>query len=391
MHHPRQTGLDVKLKIASVRIFVLSGIEVTPPVSRRKIRAETMLVSVETDAGILGISEIKYAPKSATIRFICDELAPFLKGKDPLDTERLMHQMLWRFNNRGHGGVWNHAVSAIDVALWDIKGKFLKQPVWRLLGGAQVSVPAYVTFGLREYSREELAEAAAYWVGQGHTRLKMMVARLDIDGRIDQRGATGAHREANPIEDEARVKAVRDSVGEGIELSIDAACLLRFEAALRWCERLAPYGIAWFEEPLQFNDSRLMAELSRRTSIPLSAGQWENFAKLVDLARDGAVAILNPTVGAVGGYTMGAKVSAVGQAFNLPIANGDHFDLHLLAGMPNGWRAEFHLIEWLTSRILYNGLPEPVNGSVSPSDRPGLGFEWNDDAVREFTVARHDA
>ena len=74
-----------------------------------------------------------------------------------------MHQMLWRFNTRAHAGVWNFAASAIDVALWDIKGKFYNAPVWRLLGGAQKAIPSYITFGLRAYSRDELAEAARRW------------------------------------------------------------------------------------------------------------------------------------------------------------------------------------------------------------------------------------
>src|SRR5687768_3742587 len=96
---------------------------------------------------------------SATAAFIQQDLLPFLKGKDPLENERLMHQMLWRFNTRAHAGVWNFAASAIDVALWDIKGKFYNAPVWRLLGGAQKAIPSYITFGLRAYSRDELAEA----------------------------------------------------------------------------------------------------------------------------------------------------------------------------------------------------------------------------------------
>ena len=102
-----------------------------------------------------------------------------------------MHQMLWKFNTRAHAGVWNFAVSAIDVALWDIKGKFFKTPIWRLLGGAQKSLPAYITFGLRAYSRDELAEAAKYWVGRGESRLKIQVGRLNIRGEMDPSGRGG--------------------------------------------------------------------------------------------------------------------------------------------------------------------------------------------------------
>ena len=132
-----------------------------------------------------------------------------------------MHQMLWNFNSRAHAGVWSFAVSAIDVALWDIKGKFFNIPVWRLLGGAQKSGPSYLTYGFRSYSREELVEAAQHFVAQGHKRLKIVVGRLNIHGQMDSSGASTEHREDNPAKDEARVRAVREAVGDDVELMVD--------------------------------------------------------------------------------------------------------------------------------------------------------------------------
>jgi L-rhamnonate dehydratase len=374
------------LKISDSEILELGNIPVTPPLFKEPVRATVRLLKLKTDEGIIGVSQIGGFMHSATIAFIQNDLAPFLKGKDPLETERLMHQMMWKFNTRAHAGVWNFAVSAIDVALWDIKGKFYNAPVWRLLGAAQKSLPAYITFGLRAYARDELAEAAKHWVAKGQTRLKIQVGRLNIRGEMDPSGAGAEHREDNPAEDEARVRAVREAVGESVELMVDANCLMKYDAALRWCKRLEPYQLMWFEEPIVHNDPHLLAELRKQASIPIAAGQWENFSKLCELVKERSVDFLNIHVLSVGGFTMGMKAAGMAQAFNLPVGNGDQFDLHLHAAVPNGWRAEFHVNNWLTWNMVYKEVPGPVNGWVTLSERPGLGLELNEDAVEEYRI-----
>ena len=160
------------MKIAAIEILDLKNISVKPPLFKDPVRSSATLVKVETDGGLVGVSHIYGPTPAVSAALIKEELTPFLKGQDPLETERLMHHMLWRFNSRSHGGIWNFAVSAIDIALWDIKGKHFKMPVWRLLGGAQKTLPAYITFGVRAYSKEELVEAAKHWVSNGHSRLK---------------------------------------------------------------------------------------------------------------------------------------------------------------------------------------------------------------------------
>jgi L-alanine-DL-glutamate epimerase-like enolase superfamily enzyme len=375
------------LKIADIRTLTLADIPIEIPFQKSPTRSTLHFVFVETDDGIVGMSEIGHGTKSAIIALIENDLAPFLKGRNPLETERLMHLMLRNFNFRAHTGAWNAAASAIDVALWDIKGKYFDTPVWRLLGGAQRTVPAYLTCGLRTYSTEQLVESANYWVSQGQTRQKILVARMNILGAVDINGSSGEHREQDPSVDAARVKAVREAVGDEVELMVDASCLLPFEAALRWFKKLEPYNLMWFEEPIIHNDVHLLAELRRRTSIPIAAGQWESLSKLTDMVRNGAVDILNPTVGFVGGFTMGMKAAAVAQAFNLPIGNGTHYDMHLHAAVPNGWRAEFHLKEWLTAKAVYEDFPGPEAGWVTLTEKAGLGLELRDDACREFRVS----
>jgi L-rhamnonate dehydratase len=374
------------MKIAEVEIIELQNIPITPPLFKAPVRAAARLLRITTDDGIAGLSQIGGFMHSATIAFIQNDLARFLKGKDPLETERLMHQMLWKYNTRAHAGVWNFAASAIDVALWDIKGKYFNAPVWRLLGAAQKSLPAYITFGLRAYSRDELAAAAKYWVAKGQNRLKIQVGRLNVRGEMDPSGASAEHREDNPAEDEARLRAVRETVGDSVELMADANCLMKYEAALRWCKRFEPYNLMWFEEPIVHNDPRLLAELRGQTTIPIAAGQWENFFKLCDLVKERAVDFLNIHVLSVGGFTMGMKAAAVAQAFNLPVGNGDLFDLHLLAAVPNGWRAEIHVNNWALSNLIYKEVPSLVNGWVTLNEQPGVGLELNQDAVNEYRV-----
>lgn len=372
------------MKIADIELVELKNIPVTPPLFKEPVRTGVRIVKVKTDQGLVGISQLGGFMHPASAAFIQQDLLPFLKGKDPLENERLMQQMLWKFNTRAHAGVWNFAVSAIDVALWDIKGKFYNAPVWRLLGGAQKSVPAYITFGLRAYSREDLAGAARYWVAKGQRRLKIQVGRLNIRGEMDPSGASAEHREDDPAEDEARIRAVREAVGDQVELMADANCLMKLDAAVRWCKRLEPYNLMWFEEPIVHNDPHLLAQLRKQTPIPIAAGQWENFYRLADLVKQDAVDFLNIHVLSVGGFTMGMKAAGLAHAFNLPVGNGDQFDFHLHAAVPNGWRAEIHVNNWLTANVVYKGLPELADGWVTLNEKPGLGLDLHDDAVKEF-------
>jgi L-alanine-DL-glutamate epimerase-like enolase superfamily enzyme len=260
----------------------------------------------------------------------------------------------------------------VDIALWDIKGKHLGQPVWRLLGGYSATVPAYITFGLLEYSREQLVEAAKQFINQGHDKLKMVVA---INGAQD------------PAEDAARVRAVREAVGDQVELMVDANYLFSFPVALDLAKRIEPYGIKWFEEPVYGNDARLLANLRRQTRIPISAGQneghkWRHRELLVHEAVD----IIQPNVVYVGGYTEGLKVAAMAQAYNIPIANGGgwpHHNMHLIAAVANGWRVEFHVPMWVTGEMIYRDPPKPSSGTVTLTEQPGLGLTPNEEALKE--------
>src|SRR5690606_27651780 len=151
------------------------------------------------------------------------------------------------------------------------------------------------------------------------------------------------------------------------------------------------YHLYYFEEPVYGNDARLLADLRRRTSIPIAAGQnegskWRHREFMIHQSVD----IVQPNVCYVGGFTEALKVAAMAQAFNLPLSNGGgwpHLNAHLMAGVDNGTRVEFHLLMWRASEYIFTNTVSPAAGEVRLTDRLGLGLEANEDALRETLVA----
>jgi len=345
-------------------------VPVKVPLLAEPVPWRVVFVRVQTDDGLTGYGVTGGTQRSATVGLINREAGPMVVGKSPLETERLWHELFRGLNPRFQTGAWSSAVSAIDIALWDLKGKILGQPVWRLLGGNSQRVEAYITFGLLEYSREQLVEVAQMVTSQGHDKLKMVVA-------ID--------RGRNVAEDTARVRGVREAVGDGVELMVDANYLFDLPHARDLAGRLEPYRITWFEEPVYGNDARLLAQLRKQTNVPISAGQNEGHKwRHIELLLHEAVDILQPNVCWVGGYTEGVKVAHMAQAFNVPIANGGgwpHHNMHLIAAVANGWRVEFHYLMWMAGNAIFQDPPQPEAGWVTLPDRPGLGLEPKEDVL----------
>ncbi|MDE0220337.1 MAG: mandelate racemase/muconate lactonizing enzyme family protein [Spirochaetaceae bacterium] len=344
-----------------------NGIIGYPPRPRRKGFSR---LTITTDDGAIGM-----APGPGPNRALIDQLAAVVTGQDPLAADALwqrMYQGNWR--KPVAKGEHIRAMSAIDNALWDLRGKVTGQPAWKLLGGAQRELPAYAAGGYYQEGKglAELAAEAAHAVELGFRAVKM---------KIGWAGATLR-------EDAERVGAVREAIGPDVDLMIDANNAWDFATALRFAllvERHDPY---WFEEPVHADDVQGSAALARAQPIPIASGENEftrwGFRDLID-ARAAHYIQADPNV--CGGLTEWVKIAAYAGAHHLPMA--PHGDAHLgavaVAAVTNGQIVE------MGPALLSDELvapPEFRDGRIVMSDRPGLGIEWNEDLIER--LARGD-
>jgi L-rhamnonate dehydratase len=340
---------------------------------------EGMLVAqVETDDGLQGIGISRDTGRFAVRELINREIAPFLAGKDPLATEKIWKDAPWEIgmSYMSRGGAIGRAVGAVDQALWDVKGKYLGQPIYRLLGGASTSsVGAYTTFGFNVYSLEELVELAKRMAREGHDPLKYQ--------------AVAADRGQDISVDVARIQAVREAIGERVRLIVDCNGKFDFTHARELLRRIEPYHITCVDHPVYNRDVRLMAELRRCTAIPLAAratgeNQWDNR----ELIMAEAVDIMHANVLDGGGYTECVKVAHMAELFHLPIGTGGGWYLQngqLIAGVSNGWLTEFHLLRERIYEMVYIQPPVARNGRLPLPEKPGIGLELNQAAIEEYT------
>jgi len=343
-------------------------------------------VEVETAGGLIGHGMTTIIDSIGTAALINGIAGPAIIGSSALDTEAVWEKLYWKLSPRGQTGFSGHVIAPIDIALWDIKGKALGVPIATLIGGAREAVPIYVTFGPHFLNREELVAVAKDMVSRGYWSLKMVVGH----------GAM-ANRDRMPMEDVvrediARARAVREAVGDKVHLHVDGNCSFDLPNAERLALALKELDLDFFEEPLLQNDVRLMAELRRRTGIRIAAGQNEALSfRFRDMLVGGAVDFVQPNVMITSGYTHCIKIAGMAAAFNIGMHNGGAGalqNMHLHAGLANGGYCEWHLPWMLMNSKLYKDMPEPVKGRLSIPKRPGLGFEADPAALREFVMKR---
>ena len=344
---------------------------------------DAAIVRVETDDGIVGWGEGKNAAGStgtysALVHLINREVAPLLVGRDPRDINAIW-EMLYNGERyelasaAGHAmprlarrGLTVAAISAVDIALWDIFGKSLGEPVWRLLGGRKAErMPAYASGGWAPV--ETIGDQLKSYVeGGGFKAVKMRVGAID-----------GA-----PHLSAARVRAAREALGSGISLMVDAHGTYTVADAKRFANLVEDCDLAWFEEPVIADDKPGMAELRAHCSIPVAAGESDatRFA-FRDLAMLRAADILQPDLGFCGGISEAMRIAALASSFNLKLAP------HLWAGAPAFFAglhvcaaaASSFIVEYSlgANPMLHDLIDETVelrDGMVAIPDRPGLGI-----------------
>lgn len=330
---------------------------------------EFTFVKIETDAGVTGYGVGR--PKAGE-KELRELFAKKLVGRDPTMTEAIWAE-LWSPKLYGRRGLETRALSSIDLALWDIKGKLAGLPLYRMLGGFRTRIPTYVAggyYGPGKTTEDLQAEMVSY-VERGARAVKMKVGAVSIR------------------EDVERVKAVRSAIGPDILLMVDANCAYRYYDAIQFARRVEEQDVFWFEEPVQPDDYEGFAKIAAATSIPLAAGENE-YTKhgFRDLIATRAVAILQPDARYSGGVTEFMKIAALAEAHGLDICpHGDQqAHLNLLAAIPNARLLEFYPRE--VSSIwadVYIHAPEfNADGTVTVPEVPGLGCDPNEEALAAF-------
>ncbi|MEJ5992226.1 mandelate racemase/muconate lactonizing enzyme family protein [Ramlibacter sp. PS3R-8] len=372
------------MKIASVRATPLNLPVTMGSGARAKSTSLSLcLVDVELDDGRIGTGMTAITEEEVIASIVNDIASHALVGMDPLRHEQVWDKLYWLLTPRGQSGYASHAIAAIDLALWDLKGQILGQPVWRLMGGARSQVPVYATFGFAFFDRDELAAAAKAWVERGFKRLKMTVGHHALQRRDEPRPLADVI-----AEDVKRVEAVRNAVGSDVQIFIDANCSLDYFHASVLAQRIEDFGIAFFEEPVSQNDIPNLVRLRGKTRIPLAAGQNEGLAsRFRDMLVAQAVDVVQPNACISGGYTQCLRIAGMAAAFNTQFANGGawpHHNMHLHAGLANGSLVEYHSVAVEVCKQVFDDLPEPSQGMLALPDVPGLGFRPNRERIAEL-------
>jgi L-alanine-DL-glutamate epimerase-like enolase superfamily enzyme len=286
-------------------------------------------------------------------------LTPVLAGRDADRIEALWNAMWWTLHYGGRGGFAALAISAVDIALWDLKARRHGTPLWRLLGGHDPRVPCYAggidldlpLAGLIRQTDDNLA--------RGFRAIKMKVGRARL------------------AEDVERVRAMREHLGPDVPLMVDANMRWRVDEAIRAARALAPCGVYWLEEPAIPDDVAGHARIAREGGLPIATG--ENLHTLYEFAHmiaAGAVSFPEPDVTNCGGVTVFMKVAHLAEAFNLPVTSHGAHDVtvHLLAAIPNRSYLEAH--GFGLDRYIDAPLVLEDGWAVAP-DRPGHGIEFD--------------
>ena len=330
-------------------------------------------VHIITDSGLEGLSPSGGGRAGQTL--IEGTFKDLLIGQDPLNIEKIWDDLFWCVRGVGRKGLAFCALSAVDIALWDLKAKHFNVPLYQLLGPYTDSVPVYGSGGWTNFNLEELVAEQTSYVERGFKAIKMKVGK-DF-GKSER-------------EDIQRLAAVREAVGDDIEILIDANNGYYAKQAIYMGKAFEEYRVGWFEEPVLADDIEGLAAIAKAIDIPVATGEHEytkfGFKELI--ARGGAD-IVQPDVGRVGGITEWMKVAHLAHAFNLPVAPHAYqlIHLHLTCATPNLKIVEYLGMAEASDRIVYKEWSEPKDGVWSPDpNKPGLGLELDPEAVEKYAA-----
>jgi L-alanine-DL-glutamate epimerase-like enolase superfamily enzyme len=321
-----------------------------------------VLVEAISDSGLRGLGYTYGASACATL--IRDMLADVVVGRPVEELGGAWQAMIRAVRNVGRPGIASHAISAVDVALWDLWACAQQKPLYQVLGAKREQVPIYGSGGFTSYSFDDLADQLSNWVMQGIPRVKIKIGK-DGGTRLD--------------EDIERVQTARQAIGSGAALFVDANGAYTAEQAIRQAHHFQMYGVSYFEEPVVFDLLEDLAQVCAAIEIPVATGEYGyDIYDFQNVIRVGAADILQADATRCLGITGCLQAAQLAAEYHLPFSTHTAHSLHLpiACAVPQIEHMEYFYDHVLIENRLFDGAPQPIDGCLRPdASRPGLGLE----------------
>jgi len=323
-----------------------------------------------TDEGIEGLGVTFFGGTlTGALKAAVDALGALAVGEDPLRIEAIVGKLRAAAGSCGPGGIFTLALSAIDIALWDIKGKALNLPLARLVGGFRERVPTYASGALmRSFPLEHVAKAGPDLVAKGFRQMKMQLALP---------GDTSPEREVE------RARVIREAIGEDIDLMCDINQRWDVRQAISIGKRVEQYHLFWLEDVVAHDDYPGMARVADALATPVAGGEYVyGTVPFRHMLEARSVDIVMIDLVRAGGITQWLKIAGMAEAFNLPVVSHllPEIHVHLIAAIPHGLTVEY--MPW--SSRLFEEVPVPVNGELVVPNKPGLGLKFDQDTLKRY-------
>ena len=309
----------------------------------------------------------------ATAKLIDDKLKPIVSGHDSMSVSAAWMAMIHSIRNLGHPGICSMAISAMDIALWDLKARLLELPLVRLFGQVRETIPIYGSGGFTNYQIDKLQEQLRGWVEQGILRVKMKIGR---DARADRQ----------------RVATVRKTIGDDADLFVDANGAYSRKQALAQARSFQESKVSWFEEPVSSDDLEGLQFLRDRApaGMDIAAGEYgydlDYFRRMLVAV---AVDVLQVDATRCGGFTGFLQAAAVCEAYHIPLSSHCAPALHVHIGCATApmRHAEYFHDHVRMEKMFFDGVSAPVDGALKPDlTRPGLGLELKRADAAKFAI-----
>jgi L-alanine-DL-glutamate epimerase-like enolase superfamily enzyme len=338
--------------------------------------ATTLVVVHARSSGVVGTGWT-YGP-AACADLVREQLADVVVGRDALGVAGSWAAMVRAARNATRAGAVGYAISAVDVALWDLKARLLELPLADLFGRVHDAVPVYGSGGFTTYSAQRMAEQLGDWVlGQHLNRVKIKI------------GESWGAREGRDL---ARIAEAREVIGPAVELYVDANGAYQRKQAIRVADAMAEHDVRWFEEPVSSDDLDGLREIRDRTNADVTAGEYgTDIVYFQRMCAAGAVDCLQIDATRCGGYTEWLRSAAVAASFGLTVSGHCAPNLHapVAAATPN-----LRHLEWFHDHVriestLFTGSLDPAGGSITPDrSRPGHGLALDSEAASRYQARR---